>query len=322
MFPSRGPVPAPTSRRRRRRRRPSTASPSYVSAVPYRNTRKQSSTVQLADWSSKVPVNPIHMNSRHLYRRSSLFPADGARRRPKRSLHVVPSAPVKTVDHTMMKEMMKEKCSKKNRRGKQFLKYDAKLIARAKSLGVTPKLHAYRRNLEKDVLDLAASKLVDLTSPMAHKRMLLQASQSLQDCGLHGDRTFLTSAADITKNLNCDEPDLVDRKLIDIRTHGKIFRSYIPFERQWLDMWGAQDSSKSNCNAHCVRALHKWEEVRAAGRRDTNTRRAAQSKLRRKRVRKRHGTRSNRGRGGEVVEEEEVPASIANIVQQTLDLLS
>merc|ERR1711871_1922366 len=57
-----------------------------------------------------------------------------------------------------------------------------------------------------------------------------------------------------------------EEKLIDVRTHTNIFRSYIAFEAQWLDLWGSQNADQGNCNAHCVRALYKWEELKAKAR--------------------------------------------------------
>ena len=51
-------------------------------------------------------------------------------------------------------------------------------------------------------------------------------------------------------------------KMLDIRTHDKIFRKYVPQEAEWLMRWGMQDPKTSNGNCHCVRALQKWEELK------------------------------------------------------------
>lgn len=311
-------VPAPTIRKRILRQRPNTASSSYSADLPNKSLKRNYCNVKIAEWSSSVPIDTIASDRRYLYRRTSLFPADGERRQLK-NYSPVPSA--SSGRRLAVKRRPLQNLKKKHSKMDE-LRYSPAIRARAATLGIPPKIHACRRRLEKEVLDLAASKLVDLTAPAEHKSMLCRASHVVSNYTNNIKQSKDKVGMEIRKSksnkiMTKGASGPADKKLIDIRTHGKIFRSFIPFEAQWLDMWGAQDTRNSNCNAHCVRALYKWEEVKAAGRCQTNLRRASQaqkSKGMSSRRRKSHAKRRNGEKNG-------APASIAGILAETERLL-
>ena len=55
-------------------------------------------------------------------------------------------------------------------------------------------------------------------------------------------------------------------KMLDVRTHKKIFRPFIAQEQRWLMKWGSSKFKDMRANCHIFRSLAKWEELKEEAR--------------------------------------------------------
>ena len=55
-------------------------------------------------------------------------------------------------------------------------------------------------------------------------------------------------------------------KMLDVRTHDKIFRPFIAQEQRWLMKWGSSKFKDMRANCHVFRSLAKWEELKEEAR--------------------------------------------------------
>ena len=275
-----------------------------------RRPRPQSSkapiqrTVQLGKWSSAIPVQAVQdFDKPHIYpqyssqTRTSLFPADLERNyKPK---HSVPR--------------LSQSLAKKTKYGTLKLKnYESQPVPTSKELQLLKeskrkrKIKTRRHKLEREVLSLLACDIVDLASTREHQNMVKNAKNAMHR---HKD----VDPYELPQSLFHRKKEKVhkpgpDPNLIDVRTHDKIFRTFNPFEKQWLDLWGSQNIDKGNCNAHCVRSIYKWNELKEKGRQEV------------KRLRKLTRLRNQRRRNHEG--KKKMDADFIKIVEETKVLLN
>ena len=222
-------------------------------------------TVKLGLWSAAIPVHAEQRHHKpHLHpqissqHRTSLFPADRERQfKPRCSVPRLADALAPKTKYGTLKVLkhQQKKILTPNQRQQKAERKRKKKIKKV------------RHSLEHQVLALLACNIVDLSSTNEHQQMLQQAKQSL-----HPQQRQI-DPYELPKSLQHRTPETrrvagPDPNLLDVRTHEKIFRTFNPFEKQWLDMWGSQNIDKGNCNAHCVRSIYKWEELKARGRQE------------------------------------------------------
>ena len=282
-FPSSSPMSslstnftAPSHRTKLRRRpRPSSSSPSSKKTPPCPPSQR---TVQLAEWSAAIEVIPNSTHGKaHTWphtttnlQRTSLFPADRDRVLLKK-IKTIPRLSASLAPKTKYGTLKPSKLQLK----------PPKTILELKQLSERKRkkrLKTTRHLLEHEVLNLVACDIVGLSSTTQHKEMLTNATQTLRK-EKPIDPYELPQTLLHRKHEKKIKPG-PDPNLLDVRTHEKIFRTFVPFEQQWLDLWGSQNDVTSNCNAHCVRSIYKWNELKQKGR--------TQKKQERKKRKKRH----------------------------------
>ena len=284
------------------RRRPRSAITKLKHKHKHKPTKQR--TVQLADWSSAVEVihdEPHVWPHVSLQKRTSLFPADGDRQQ-RTKIHAVPflseSRAPKTQYGTLKKKsweinppltVIEQKTAAKKKRRKRLTKT--------------------RHALEREVLELVACDVVGLSSTSEHKEMLTTATQRVRVRYENPIDPYELPATLLHHKLEKKRIPGPDPHLLDVRTHDKIFRTFVPFEQQWLDLWGTQNAVKGNCNAHCVRSIYKWGELKAKGRKQ----RKEESRKRR------HHHQMIQRRGGSP--KKKVDADMQKIIQETNALL-
>lgn len=280
--------------RRRRRSRPMTA------CAPIERT------VKLGDWSAAIPIianerpEKPHIWPQHsTQQRASLFPADGDRQLPKkiRTIPRTSAALAPKDDYGAVKPNKWEITPPKTTK-------ELKIIAEKKRKAV---LKRRRHTLEHEVLNLLACDLVDFASTAEHKAMVKKATQRIRNTR-DIDPYELPATLLHRKHEKSRKPG-PDPNLLDVRTHENIFRPFVPFEQQWLDLWGSQNAEKGNCNAHCVRSLYKWNELKQKGRTSNREER---------RRRREHSERMKRSGG----RKKKVDADLEKIMTETRSLLT
>ena len=292
-------------------------------------------TVRLANWSAAVPVTDskdgVQWQS-HLSGRPSLFPVDSSSRQAIARMaslidgYVPPWQPLEPgaegtpIVRAKSADRSQHATSRHHHRNsKQQHQQKRPRSALQKQRERTK---VVRQRLESEVLNLVACDFLDKSSTAEHRRMLtaardavlssvVQAAEPTVPPTLAATRAILEVKRKALEDQN-PHKGVADVKLIDIRTHKKVFRSYNPFEAQWLDLWGSQAGEFSAGNAHCVRALYKWEELKQKGRAATNASRAAKVKAHQRRLQ--HSASCRNGRSGH-------RGSIDTLVAQTQALL-
>ena len=83
-------------------------------------------------------------------------------------------------------------------------------------------------------------------------------------------------------------------EMLDVRTHGKIFRPFVAQEQRWLMKWGSSKFEDMRGNCHIFRSLAKWEELKEAAR--VKYKKDRNEKRRRKHVAKRRKALKERRR--------------------------
>ena len=88
-------------------------------------------------------------------------------------------------------------------------------------------------------------------------------------------------------------------EMLDVRTHGKIFRPFVAQEQRWLMKWGSSKFEDMRGNCHIFRSLAKWEELKEEARvkYKKNRNEKIKQKRRAKRRKKLKERRKDRGHG-------------------------
>ena len=85
--------------------------------------------------------------------------------------------------------------------------------------------------------------------------------------------------------------------MLDVRTHGKIFRPFVAQEQRWLMKWGSSKFEDMRGNCHIFRSLAKWggAEGRSQSKIQKNRNEKIKQKRRAKRRKKLKERRKDRG---------------------------